>query len=67
MFDDRNDVSKKTMKVTVPSLPKENGVSVKINVIAMRSLQAKLFLAKITVLDFTGVCFDANVRPVEYQ
>ena len=28
MFDDRTDVSGKTMKVTVPSLPKENGVSV---------------------------------------
>ena len=51
------------MKVTVPSLPKENGVPVKINVISLRFLQAKSFLAKIIMLDFTGVCFDAMVCP----
>ena len=45
------------MKVTVPSLPKENGVLVKISIIDLRSRQAKLILAKIIiVLDFTGVC-----------
>ena len=53
--------------ITVPSLPKENGVPVKINVILLRFPQANLFLAKIIVLDFTGACFDANkhaiVRP----
>ena len=63
VFDDRSDGSEKTMKVTVPSLPKENGVPVKISVTELRSRQAKLFLAKI----ITGVCFDAIVRPVEYQ
>ena len=51
------------MKVTVPSLPKENGVPVKINVILFRFPQVNLFLAKIIVLDFIGVCFDAIVRP----
>ena len=51
------------MKVTVPSLPKENGVPVKINVTLLRFPQTNLFLAKIIVLDFTGVCFDAIVRP----
>ena len=51
------------MKVTLPSLPKENGVPVKINVILFRFPQANLFLAKVIVLDFTGVCFDAIVRP----
>ena len=55
MFDDRSDVLEKTIKVTVPSLPKENGLPVKINVILLRFPQAKLFLAKIIVLDFTGV------------
>ena len=49
------------MTVTVPSLPKEIGVPVKINVILLRFPQAKLFLAKIIVLDFTGVRFDAIV------
>ena len=49
--------------ITVPSLPKENGVPVKINVILLRFPQADLFLAKIIVLDFTGACFDAIVRP----
>ena len=43
------------MKVTVPSLPKENGVPVKINVILFSCPQANLFLGKIIVLDFTGV------------
>ena len=56
VFDDRSDVSEKTMKVTIPSLPKENGVQVKISVIQLRSRQAKLFLAKIIVLVFTGEC-----------
>ena len=51
------------MKVTVPSLPKENGVLVKINVIELLSLQVNLFLAKMIVLDFTGVCFDAIMHP----
>ena len=51
------------MKVTVPSLPKENGVLVKIKVILERFPEANLLLAKIIVLDFTGVCFDAIVRP----
>ena len=51
------------MKVAVPSLPKETGVPVKINVILLRFPKANLFLAKIIVLDFTGVCFDAIVRP----
>ena len=50
-----------TMKVTVPSIPKENSVPVKINVILLRFPQANLFLIKRTVLDFTGVCFDAIV------
>ena len=36
VFDDRSDVLEKTMKVTVPSLPKENGFPVKINVILLR-------------------------------
>ena len=36
VFDDRSDVLEKTMKVTVRSLPKKNGVTVKINVILMR-------------------------------
>ena len=49
--------------ITVPSLPKENGVPVKINVILLRFPEANLFLAKIMVLDFTGACFDAIVRP----
>ena len=48
--------------ITVPSLPKENGVPVKINVVLLRFPQANLFLAKIIVLDFTGACFDAIVR-----
>ena len=46
MFDDHNDVTEKTVKVTIPSLPKENGVPVKVSVIELRSRQAKLFLAK---------------------
>ena len=46
MFDDDSDVLEKTMKVTVPSLLKENGVLVKINVIELRSPQVNLFLAK---------------------
>ena len=33
VFDDRSDVLEKTMKVTVPSLSKENVVPVKINVV----------------------------------
>ena len=63
MFDDHSDVSEKAMKVTVPSLPNENGVPVKISIIELRSCQAKLFLAKIIM----GVCFKAIVRLVEYQ
>ena len=63
VFDDRTDVLEKTMKVTVRSLPKKNGVLVKINVILLRFPQANLFLVKLIVLDFTGVCFDAIVRP----
>ena len=63
VFDDRSDVLEKTLKVTVPSLPNENGVPVKINVILLRFPQANLFLAKIIVLAFTGVCFDVIVRP----
>ena len=43
------------MKVTLPSLPKENGVPVKINVILLRFPQANLFLAKIIVLAFRCV------------
>ena len=35
----------------------------KINIILLRFPQANLFLAKIIVLDFTDVCFDAIVRP----
>ena len=35
---------------------------VKINVILLRFPQANLCLAKIIVLDFTGLCFDAIVR-----
>ena len=62
-FGDRSDVLEKTMKITVPSLPKENGVPVKTNVILLRFPQANLFLAKIIVLDSTGVCFDAIVPP----
>ena len=46
--------------ITVPNLPQENGVPVKINVILLRFPQANLFLAKIIVLDFTGACFDAT-------
>ena len=49
--------------ITVPSIPKENGVPVKINVILLRFPQANLFLSKIIVFDFTGACFDAIVRP----
>ena len=41
----------------------ENGVLVKINVIELRSPQVNLFLAKMIVLDFTGVCFDAIMQP----
>ena len=44
--DDRSGVLVKTMKVTVRSLPKKNGVPVKINVILLRFPQANLFLAK---------------------
>ena len=51
------------MKVTVASVQKENGVPVKTNIISLRFPQKNLFLAKIIVLDFTGVCFDAIVRP----
>ena len=40
------------MKVTVPSLPKENGVLVKRNI------------AKMIVLDFTGVCFDQSCTQI---
>ena len=40
VFDDRSDVLEKTMKVSIPSLPKENGVPMKINVIELRSPQA---------------------------
>ena len=61
VFDDQSDVLEKT--ITVPSLPKENGVPVKINVIELRSPQANLFLAKMIVLDFTGVCFNAIMHP----
>ena len=50
------------MHVTVRSLPKENGVPVKINVIQFRSREANFTFGKI-MLDFTGVCFDAIVRP----
>lgn len=68
VFDGRGDVSEKTMKVTVPSLPKENGVPVKITVtvIELRSPQEKVFLAKIIMLDFTGECFKNRIV-VEYQ
>ena len=62
VFDDRSDVFVKTMKVTVPSLPKENGVPVKINVILLRFPQANLVLAKVIMLAFTGVCFDAKIH-----
>ena len=41
------------MKVTVPSVPNENGVPGKINVILLRFPQANLFLTKIIVLDFS--------------
>ena len=51
------------MKVTVLSLPQENGALVKIYVTLSRFPQANLFLAKIIVLDFTGVCCDSIVRP----
>ena len=63
VFDDRSDVLEKTMKVTERGLPKKNVVPVKLNVILLRFPQANLFLAKIIVLDFTGVCFEAIVRP----
>ena len=36
---------------------------IKINVILFRFPQANLVLAKIIMLDFTGVCFDVIVRP----
>ena len=49
--------------ITVPGLPKENGVPVKLNVILLRFPPANLFLAKIIVLDLTGACFDAIMRP----
>ena len=54
-----------TVKVTVPTLPKEGGVPVKTNVILLRFPLANLFLAKIIVLDFTAasVCLDPIVRP----
>ena len=51
------------MKVTVLSLPQENGALVKIYATLSRFPQANLFLAKIIVLDFTGVCCDSIVRP----
>ena len=47
------------MKVTIPSLPKENGVTVKINVIELRSPQASFNWQLIS-----RVCFDAIVRPI---
>ena len=43
MLDDDSHVSEKTIKVTVPSLPKEKGVPVKINVTELRSPQGNLF------------------------
>ena len=63
VFGDRSDVFEKTMKVTVPSLPKENGVPVKIDVILLRFPQANLFLAKIKRFGFHRCFFDAMVRP----
>ena len=44
MFDDRSYLSEKTMKVTVASPTKENGVPVKITVIELRSPEGNLFL-----------------------
>ena len=46
VFDDRSDVSEETMQVTVPSLPKENGVPVKINGTELRSRQANFIFNK---------------------
>ena len=57
VFYDRSDVLEKTMKVTVTSLPKENVVPVKINVILLRFPQANLFLAKINNVGFHRCVF----------
>lgn len=63
MFDDDSDVLEKTMKVTVPSLLKENGVLVKINVIELRSPQVNLFLAKNDCVGFHRCVFRCNHAP----
>ena len=53
----------KNYEGSVPSLPKENGVPVKINVILLRFPQANLLLAKIIVLAFTGAVFGRDRAP----
>ena len=46
MFDDRSDVSEKTTQLTVPGLPKQNGVPVKINVTELRLRQENFIFSK---------------------
>ena len=51
------------MKVTVPSLPKENSVPVKIDVILLRFPQANLFLGKIKRFGFHRCVFRRDGAP----
>ena len=51
------------MKVTVRTLPKKNGVPVKINVILLRFPQANLFLAKNNRVEFHRCVFRRDRAP----
>ena len=63
VFDDRSDVSGKTMKVTIPSLPKENDVPVEINVTELRPPQGNFFFGKNNRVGFHRCAFRRDRAP----
>ena len=62
VFDDRSDVLEKTMKVTVPSLSKENVVPVKINVVIEIS-SSKFIFSKNNRIGFHRCVFRRDRAP----
>ena len=63
VFDDCSDVLEKTVKVTVPTLLKENGVPVRINVILVRFPEANLIFSKNDRVGFHRCVFRRDCAP----
>ena len=63
VFDDRSDVLEKTRKVTVPSLPKENGVPVEINVRFIEISSTEFIFSKNNRVGFHRCLFRRDRAP----